>query len=59
VARSGSPKNSAPWERQPDGSIAVARSIYLRLPSDARLWQKGRLFVPVERGRLEEAFARP
>ena len=45
------------WERRPERTVAVARSIYLRLPSDARLWRLGREFVPVERRRLVEAFA--
>lgn len=47
------------WELDPGRSSAVARSIYLRLPDDVRLWQQARLFVPLERRRLEAAFAAP
>ena len=46
------------WDRHPERSVAVARSIYLRLPGDARLWRLGREFVKVERRRLVEAFTR-
>lgn len=48
---------SRSWDREPDRSVAVARSIYLRLPSDAQLWRSGREFVNAERRRLVEAFA--
>ena len=34
------------WDRQPDRSLNVARAIYLRLPNDARLWLRGKEFVP-------------
>ena len=34
------------WHRQPVRSLNVARAIYLRLPEDARLWLRGREFVP-------------
>ena len=46
----------ARWERRPDRTLAVARSIYLRLPTDAKLWHLGRDFVPIERPRLVRAF---
>jgi 5-methylcytosine-specific restriction endonuclease McrA len=36
----------AAWDRQPDRSLNVARAIYLRLPGDARLWLRGKEFVP-------------
>ena len=36
----------AAWDRQPDRSLNVARAIYLRLPDDARLWLRGKEFVP-------------
>lgn len=45
-----------PWDHHPDRSIGVARSIYLRLPEDARLWKRGRDFVLADRGRLVSAF---
>jgi len=35
----------ATWERQPDRTLNVARAIYFRLPSDARLWLRGKDFV--------------
>ena len=37
---------SAAWDRQPGRSLNVARAIYLRLPGDARLWLRGKEFVP-------------
>jgi 5-methylcytosine-specific restriction endonuclease McrA len=46
----------AQWERHPDRSLSVARSIYLRLPGDARLWRLERDFVTVDRPRLVRAF---
>jgi hypothetical protein len=48
---------SRSWDRQPERSVSVARSIYLRLPSDAQLWRQGREFVDAERRRLVDAFA--
>jgi 5-methylcytosine-specific restriction endonuclease McrA len=36
----------ASWDRQPDRSLNVARAIYLRLPSDARPWLRGKEFIP-------------
>lgn len=33
------------WIRRPAASLGVARAIYPRLPSDARLWLRGREFV--------------
>lgn len=49
---------SRSWESHPDRSLSVARSIYLRLPEDARLWREAEEFVPVERRLLIDAFAR-
>jgi hypothetical protein len=45
----------ASWERSPHESLSVARSIYLRLPDDARLWHSARHFVPVDRPLLLSA----
>lgn len=45
------------WERQPDRTIASARSIYLRLPPDAVLWAGKGEFVGLERPRLVRAFS--
>jgi hypothetical protein len=36
----------ATWDRRSDRSLNVVRAIYLRLPNDARLWLRGREFVP-------------
>lgn len=43
---------SARWDRHPDRTLAVARAIYLRLPSDAKLWRLGRDFVDADRSTL-------
>jgi hypothetical protein len=45
------------WDRHADRSMGVARSIYLRLPSDARLWKLNRQFVPPDPHRLADVFA--
>ncbi len=45
------------WDRHPERSVGVARSIYLRLPADARLWRLRHEFVAPDRRRLVEAFA--
>lgn len=45
------------WERQPDRTIASARSIYLRLPLDAVLWSRKGTFVELNRPQLERAFS--
>jgi 5-methylcytosine-specific restriction endonuclease McrA len=34
------------WDRDPERSRGAARGIYLRLPDDARLWLRGKEFVP-------------
>jgi 5-methylcytosine-specific restriction endonuclease McrA len=34
------------WDRHADRNLNVARAIYLRLPDDARLWLRGKEFVP-------------
>lgn len=47
----------AQWDRHPDRSLAVARSIYLRLPDEARLWRLAQEFVTVDRPRLVRVFA--
>jgi hypothetical protein len=48
-------EGAARWERHPERSLGVARSIYLRLPPRAMLWREGRNFVPVDRGALVRA----
>ena len=40
------------WSHRPRRTLSVARSIYLRLPSDARLWQLQRKFVAVDAPKL-------
>ena len=40
------------WSYRPRCTLSVARSIYLRLPANARLWQAQRKFVSVEAPRL-------
>jgi len=47
---------AANWEAHAGRSMGVARSIYLRLPEDLRLWKKPGEFVLPERVRLVEAF---
>ena len=40
------------WDSSPQKSCSVARSIYLRLPEDVRLWRMAQEFVPLDRERL-------
>ena len=46
----------ARWYRDGRRSEAVAKSIYLRLPDGARLWQSGSELVPGDRTRIADAF---
>lgn len=43
------------WERHPEQTLSVARSMYLRLPARAKLWLKAREFVDADRGMLAGA----
>ncbi len=45
------------WDRNADRSRSVARAIYLRLPGDARLWLRGKEFVPPDPGPTGDALA--
>ena len=45
----------ATWDRQPYRSLNVARAIYVRLPNDARLWLRGREFIPPDATMIETA----
>lgn len=45
------------WDRHPERSHGVARSVYLRLPDDAQLWSAPGAFNTLDRERLREAFA--
>jgi 5-methylcytosine-specific restriction endonuclease McrA len=47
----------AHWQREPERTLGVARSIYLRLPASARLWQLEDRFVPVDARRIRRALA--
>lgn len=49
---------SRSWEHRPSRGLSVARSIYLRLPEDARLWRLAAEFVPVDRRSLVATFER-
>jgi hypothetical protein len=44
------------WPREPERTRGVARAIYLRLPSRARLWRPDGDFVAVDAARLRRAF---
>jgi hypothetical protein len=44
------------WIRHPERTISVARSIYLRLPDDARLWDLRDRFVPLDRAHVTASF---
>jgi hypothetical protein len=45
------------WERHPDRTLSAARSIYLRLPADAMLWDRSRSFATADRSRLVRVFS--
>jgi 5-methylcytosine-specific restriction endonuclease McrA len=45
----------ARWETAPERSVSVTRAIYLRLPPDARLWQRKEEFVEAEPEELRAA----
>ena len=47
--------NSAEWSYQPSRTLGIARSIYQRLPPNARLWRIRRQFVAVDATRLRSA----
>jgi 5-methylcytosine-specific restriction endonuclease McrA len=47
----------ARWDRHPDRTLGVARSIYARLPGDVRLWRRPRLFTTVQEDRSSLALA--
>jgi hypothetical protein len=44
------------WVRHPARTVSVARSIYLRLPDDALLWDLENRFVPLDRDRVTASF---
>ncbi|HYK91342.1 MAG TPA: HNH endonuclease domain-containing protein [Acidobacteriota bacterium] len=43
------------WERDPDKTKSAARSLYLRLSPEARLWSNGKIFVHPDFHRLQAA----
>lgn len=45
------------WESASDTSFAVARGIYLRLPSETLLWQRSKSFQPAHCGTLRTLLA--
>jgi hypothetical protein len=47
----------ARWQRAPDRIAGVARAIYLRLPSESRLWVQGQHFVRVDADAVRRALA--
>jgi hypothetical protein len=55
AAELGAVATATRWPREPERTLGVARSIYLRLPASARLWQLEDRFVPVEGARLRRA----
>lgn len=50
--------DDAAWERDPGRTLGVARSIYLRLPSDIRLWDGVKSFAKPDRRTLRRVLAR-
>jgi 5-methylcytosine-specific restriction endonuclease McrA len=48
----------ASWDQHPERTISVARTIYLRLPNNAKLWLQGRDFVNAESRVLETALGK-
>jgi hypothetical protein len=46
------------WDRHAERSQGVARSLYLRLPPGARLWNAPGDFVPIDRDQMRSLFAR-
>ena len=47
------------WDSHPDQTLAVARSIYLKLPDGYKLWDLGKQFSSMDRDRLATALAGP
>jgi len=45
------------WEAHPERTLSVARAIYLRVPSAARLWLARDSFEPADPGRIAELLA--
>lgn len=43
------------WRRDDARTLAVARTLYLRLPDSVQLWQAPSRFVPLDRGRVASA----
>ncbi len=43
------------WTYNPGTPLSVARAVYLRLPSDAKLWNEGKVFVDLDRPMLVQA----
>lgn len=51
--------DSAEWQYGPSRTLAIARSIYLRLPPSARLWRHRTHFVAADESKLRSALGAP
>jgi 5-methylcytosine-specific restriction endonuclease McrA len=49
---------TARWDSHPSRTLSVARAMYLRLPADALLWDRGGEFVAADRRALRAALLR-
>jgi hypothetical protein len=45
----------ANWENDEGRTLSVTRAIYAHLPDDARLWERGGIFVQLERAKIDVA----
>jgi hypothetical protein len=43
----------AKWDAHPERTLSIARAIYLRLPSEAKLWERRGVLVDADRVRIE------
>lgn len=43
------------WKSHPDQTLAVARSIYLRLPEGTKLWDRGKEFTELDQAAVRAA----
>lgn len=48
---------SAMWQHEPARTLSVARAIYLRLPTGARLWVRGDVLAPYDPPAIAKALA--
>jgi hypothetical protein len=45
------------WEQDEGRTLSVTRAIYAHLPDDARLWERGGIFVQLERAKIDDAMS--